>query len=105
MNQAYQQQAMTGGHVGYDVAKQATEPEVNLQMMYLNKATERLAEATQRLIDRLGPVSQPNGSQPGVNGTAPQPVLCSMATAIRDVHERINRYATELEGASGRLQI
>jgi hypothetical protein len=85
----------------------AREREVPDQLDQLAHSVEMMADVAQRVVDRLAPVSQQNAPVGIGSGkdTAPEAVLCDVASRIRDAQQRVKRYAAQLEQALSRLEV
>lgn len=99
MNRAQQ---LVGGSLGS--VGQPRQPEVTGELDRLGMAVERLAKASEHLTSRLEPIRRQTGNK--ANGeAAPTPIQCSIASAIRDRREAIERYAYQMETAASELEI
>jgi hypothetical protein len=96
--------ALGGGLVhAQDAGRQ---PEVTREMESLAKACEVLGITAERLTDRLSPIRRNVGAMAST-GTdrAPEPVMCGMASVLRERRQQIERYTNELANTLDQLEI
>lgn len=82
------------------------ETEVSSQTRQLLESVERLDSAAKLLCERLSAVQRMDGPITGAeNKSAPEPVLCPMATALRTIRATVERATSTLDTNRSRLEI
>jgi chaperonin cofactor prefoldin len=93
-----------GAMLGMDAAQR--QPEVRAEMERLESVTDLLGKTAETLTARLETVRSQTGNQtPGSAGSAPEPVLCSYASAIRTQRQRLETVQNMLQRALNELEI
>lgn len=84
----------------------ARQPEVRAEIDRLEKAVEILNMTADTLAGRLDPVRSQTGSLAGSGGnSAPEPVLCGVAGAIRTQRQRVETAQMILQRALNELEV
>ena len=96
MSQIKEQAAMAGSR----------QPEVRAEMDRMEKATDLLGQTASTLLDRLDAVRSQTGA--GIacgKESAPEPVLCGVAGAIRTQRQRVESVQQLLQRILNELEI
>lgn len=84
----------------------ARQPEVRAEMERMEKATDLLGMTASTLLDRLDPVrTQANSAIGCGKESAPEPVLCGVAGAIRTQRQRVENVQQLLQRILNELEI
>jgi len=88
---------------GMDAA--ARQPEVVSEMERLSREVDRLGVLAETLTNRLQPVRRQTGNLAGKEQATPEPVLCGVASVIRQQRQNLEHHATVLQMALNELEI
>lgn len=97
--------SQAGGYPNQDTTV-ARQGEVVGEMERLRNVGDQLGAAVQMLVKRLDPVRRQTGSLKGENvESAPEPVLCAVASGIRTERQNLERVLVVVSAALVELEI